>query len=129
MSAQQIKYTVDHYRKEGVSEEALLKWFHEVHIPNAVPLMKKHGITKYAAHTRAPELCDAFQVALDSARPEWEISKADVVLEFWMPDMKCLSNLFLDPEWTEKAVKNQEDWINETISTVHIGYDTVYLED
>jgi hypothetical protein len=43
-----FKYTVEHYRKPGVSEEAFLDWYHHKHLPLAVPLMKKHGISKFA---------------------------------------------------------------------------------
>lgn len=42
------KYTVEHYRKDGVSEEAFMDWFTNVVLPKAVPVMKKHNILKYA---------------------------------------------------------------------------------
>jgi hypothetical protein len=42
-----IKYTVEHYRKEGVSEEAFEKFFSEVHLATTLPLMKKYGFVKY----------------------------------------------------------------------------------
>lgn len=48
MAGQTIKYSLEHYRKSGVSEEAFMKWFQEHHLTHAVPLMKKYGITKYA---------------------------------------------------------------------------------
>ncbi|KAI1414070.1 hypothetical protein F5Y13DRAFT_159665 [Hypoxylon sp. FL1857] len=124
-----IKYTLEHYRKEGVSEEAFSKWFQEVHIPAGVPLMKKHGITKYAVHTRLPQAAAAFEAILKEFRPSWDVSQADLVLEYWVPDLKFVENLVADPEWNEKAVKNQEEWIDVNRSTVHIGYETVYLEN
>ncbi len=41
------KYTVSHYRNPAVSEEGFRKWYQEEHLPYALPLMKKHGITKF----------------------------------------------------------------------------------
>ncbi|XXH05459.1 hypothetical protein Hte_011886 [Hypoxylon texense] len=126
---QLIKYTIEHYRKDGVSEEALLRWFREWHIPRAVPLMNKYGITKYSVLTRIPELCDAFQGDLNRVRPTWEVSKADFVLEYWMPDLGCLRTLVMDPDWAEGAVKDQDNWLDMSKSTVHIGHDMTYLEN
>ncbi|RYP78582.1 hypothetical protein DL770_006877 [Monosporascus sp. CRB-9-2] len=42
-----IEYSVGHFCKR-VSAEALMGWFHNVHLPAGVPLMKKQGIVKYA---------------------------------------------------------------------------------
>ncbi|KAI4861085.1 hypothetical protein F4820DRAFT_434706 [Hypoxylon rubiginosum] len=91
--------------------------------------MNKYGITKYSVYTRLPELCDAFQGDLQRVRPTWEVSKADFVLEYWMPDLTCLKSLVMDPEWVGGAVRDQDDWIDMSKSTVHIGYDTTYLEN
>ena len=43
-----IKYTVEHYRKDGVSAEALMDWFNNVVVPKAVPVLQKHNIVKFA---------------------------------------------------------------------------------
>lgn len=43
-----IKYTVEHYKKAGVSDADFVKWFKEVQVANGLPLIKKHGIVKYA---------------------------------------------------------------------------------
>ncbi|KAI0837653.1 hypothetical protein F5Y06DRAFT_71002 [Hypoxylon sp. FL0890] len=99
---------------------SLLKWFREVHIPNGVPLMKKHGIIKYAVHTRLPEVAAASEADLKKAISSWENSQADLVLEYWLPEMEYLRNLVADPDWTEKTVKGQEDWIDMSRSTVRI---------
>lgn len=42
-----IKYTVGHYRNKDVSHEDFVKWFTHEHLPAALPLFKKHGISKY----------------------------------------------------------------------------------
>ena len=42
-----MKYSMEHYRKEGVSEEAFMDWFFNVLLPKALPVMKKHNIVKY----------------------------------------------------------------------------------
>jgi hypothetical protein len=43
-----MRFTLTHYRKEGRSHEDFMKWIVEVHLPKALPLFKKHGITGYA---------------------------------------------------------------------------------
>ncbi|OTB05699.1 hypothetical protein M426DRAFT_260170 [Hypoxylon sp. CI-4A] len=125
---QLIKYTLEHYRKEGVSEEGFLKWFQEVHIPHGVPVLKKHGITKYAVHVRLPKVAEAFGAELKQFRPTWEVSAADLVLEYYMEDLNMIKSALADPEWNAKAVRGQEDWVDAERSTIHIGYEIVYLE-
>ena len=43
-----IKYTVEHFRAEGISEQEFEKFLMEVHIPTAIALFKKYGIVKYS---------------------------------------------------------------------------------
>ena len=47
-TGQPIKYTVEHYRKDGVSSEAFMDWFTNVVLPKAMPVMKKHNVLKVA---------------------------------------------------------------------------------
>ncbi|KAL9622768.1 MAG: hypothetical protein Q9160_002886 [Pyrenula sp. 1 TL-2023] len=122
-----LKYTVEHYRKEGVTEQAFLDWFRNVHIPAALPLMKKHGIVGYAVLAREPEVATAFQSEVDKVRPGWIVSTCDLVLEYWVPDLGCVTALVMDPDWDGKACKNQEDWLDMSRATMHVGYDTMYL--
>lgn len=42
-----MKYTVGHYRKEGVTPEDFINWLTKEHLPLAVPIFKRHGIKKY----------------------------------------------------------------------------------
>jgi hypothetical protein len=43
-----LKFTLTHYRKAGTTHEAFMKWIVEVHLPKAIPLFKKYGVTGYA---------------------------------------------------------------------------------
>ncbi|KAI1459959.1 hypothetical protein F4805DRAFT_472536 [Annulohypoxylon moriforme] len=130
MARQQlIKYTAEHHRKEGVSPEAFLKWFQEEHLPNGLPILKKYGITRYAVHTRLPDECTAFRAELDKVKPSWVVSDADLVIEYWLPSLSVLKDLHTDPEWNEKAVKGQDNWLDSSKTLVHIGYETVYMGD
>jgi hypothetical protein len=43
-----LKYTIEHYRKEGVSTETFEKFFKDVHLPTALQLMTKYGFVKYS---------------------------------------------------------------------------------
>lgn len=80
-------------------------------------------------HVRDPKVGAAFQAEVDKVRPGWKVSKCDVVLEYWTYDMGNLKSLIMDPEWQERAVKDEEDWIDSSEATIHIGYDTTYLAD
>ena len=42
-----MKYTVGHYRKEGVTHEDFINWLTKEHLPLAIPIFKRHGIKKY----------------------------------------------------------------------------------
>lgn len=66
---------------------------------------------------------------VDQVQPGWKVSDCDVVLERWVYDLKSIENLSADPEWFEMALQGHEDWIDFSRSTIHIGYDTTYLED
>ena len=52
-----------------------------------------------------------------------------MVIQYWMQDMSCLTNVVTEPEWEGKAVKNQEDWIDITRSTTHLCHEETYLDD
>lgn len=45
---QPLKYTVTHYRQSQHTHEAFMKWLVEVHLPLALPVLKRHGILGYA---------------------------------------------------------------------------------
>ena len=46
--AKPLKFTLTHHRKAGTTHEAFMKWIVEVHLPKAIPIFKKHGVTGYA---------------------------------------------------------------------------------
>ena len=145
-AGQPLKYTVEHFRKDGVSEQAFHDWFHRVHLPQALPLLKKHGILRYAVvspatsvpaasgvangcqHVRDAQVGAAFQAVVDQVRPGWKVSECDLVLEYWMESLESVKALAMDPEWNEKAVKGQGDWLDMSRAGIHIGYDTTYLD-
>ncbi|KAI8959808.1 hypothetical protein F5Y11DRAFT_331861 [Daldinia sp. FL1419] len=122
-----IKYTVEHYKKAGVSDADFANWFKDVQVANGLPLLKKHGIVKYAIHFRDAQLSAAFRAELDKVRPEWDVSDADITIEYYLPDIYLIQNLLADPEWQSKAAKDQENFVDLSRSTIHIGYETVYL--
>ena len=62
-------------------------------------------------------------------RPGWKVNDCDVVLEHWVYDLESITNLAADPEWIGGDSKVQEEWIDMSRSTIHIGYDTTYLEN
>jgi hypothetical protein len=43
-----MRFTLTHYRKAGITHDAFMKWIVEVHLPKAIPIFKKHGVTGYA---------------------------------------------------------------------------------
>ncbi|KIW00115.1 uncharacterized protein PV09_08297 [Verruconis gallopava] len=124
-----IKYRVEHFRKEGVSAEDFEKFFTEVHLAAALPLMRKYGFVKYAVERRNPELAAAFEPMLHSVHPTWNVSEADIVIQYWFPSMECLKKLVADPDWDGKAVKGQEDWIQIEKGTVSLCHETTYIDE
>lgn len=77
---------------------------------------------------RNHELATGFEPHLHKIRPTWEVSKADLVLEYWMPELSCLYGLVSDAEWNEKALKGQDQWLDMSRSTTHITNEETYLE-
>lgn len=66
---------------------------------------------------------------IEQARPGWKVSDCDIVLEHWVHDMDTIMAHSNDPEWASEVLKDQEKWVDMSKSTIHIGYDTTYLED
>ena len=62
-------------------------------------------------------------------RPGWKVSDCDLVLEHWVHDLESIKNLSSDPEWFGTVLKDQDDWLDNSRSAIHIGYDTTYLEN
>ncbi|ETS86015.1 hypothetical protein PFICI_04040 [Pestalotiopsis fici W106-1] len=123
-----IKYTVEHNRKDGVSEEDFIEWFTNTLIPQMVPVMQKNNILKYAVHKTDHQISTAFQSQVDKVRPGWVVSKCDLILEHWVNDLGDIMKLSQDPEWAA-ALKDQDVWMDNSKSNIHIGYDTIYIED
>ncbi|KAJ5679527.1 hypothetical protein N7462_007771 [Penicillium macrosclerotiorum] len=123
-----IKYTVEHHRKDGVSEEAFMHWFTNQYLPRAVPIMKKHNILKYAVQKTDTKVGAAFQAEVDQVWPGWKVNDCDVALEYWVYDLESMKNLASDPEWIQTALEDENDWLDPSRSTIRIGYDTTYLE-
>ncbi|GKT64019.1 hypothetical protein ColTof4_04433 [Colletotrichum tofieldiae] len=123
-----IKYAVEHHRKDGVSEEEFMHWFTNRFLPRAVPIMKKHNILKYAVQKTDPKVGAAFQAEVDQVRPGWKVNDCDLVLEYWVNDLESMKNLVSDPEWIQTALKEENDWLDVSRSTIRIGYDMTYLE-
>ena len=65
-----IKYTMEHYRKDGVSEEAFMDWFTNVVLPKAVPVLKKHNILKYAVVS-----CDLTILTREPTNTTWLVAQ------------------------------------------------------
>ncbi|MCJ1327598.1 hypothetical protein MMC10_004269 [Thelotrema lepadinum] len=128
-TGQPIKYTVEHYRKDGVSSEAFMDWFTNVVLPKAMPVMKKHNVLKVAVHRTDHKVGPAFQGVVDQVRPGWKVSDCDFVLEHWVYDLESIVKLSSDPEWFGEVLKDGEDWLDTSRSNIYIGYDTTYLED
>lgn len=72
-----IKCTLEHHRKEGVSEEAFTQWFTEQYLLRAVQIMKKHNISKYA-------VVSGLQITSDDLDPglDWKSSPSPTDLTF-----------------------------------------------
>ncbi|KAE8373964.1 hypothetical protein BDV26DRAFT_296444 [Aspergillus bertholletiae] len=123
-----IKYTVEHHRKDGVSEEAFMQWFTNQFLPRAVPIMKKHNILKYAVQKTDPSVGAAWKAEVDRMRPGWKVNDCDLVLEYWAYDLESMKNLTSDPEWIQTALEDENDWLDTSRSTIRMSYDTTFVE-
>ncbi|KAK1570173.1 uncharacterized protein LY79DRAFT_584214 [Colletotrichum navitas] len=123
-----IKYTGEHYRKDGVSEEDFMRWFTTQFLPRAVPIIKKHNILRCAFQEADPKLGAALQADLDQMRPAWKVNDCDIILEYWFDDLESMESLLFDPQWTQTALKDWNDWLDVSRSTIRISYDTTFLE-
>jgi hypothetical protein len=43
-----LKLTITHHRKPEHTHEEFMKWIVEKHLPLAIPVLKRHGILRYA---------------------------------------------------------------------------------
>lgn len=81
--SQLITYTVEHYRKEGVTPEAFEKFFQEVHLATTLPMMKKYGFVKYSV----------VRTASDVSRVRWRLTirvhSNDEIQSYVRPSSPC----------------------------------------
>lgn len=55
------------------------------------------------------------------------MSQVDCVLEYQVEDLRQLFAMIHDPEWIEKAAKDENEWVDLSKAEVHFGFDTPYL--
>ena len=115
-----MKYTVEYYRKDGVSEKAFVDWFTNQFLPRAVPIMRKHNILQYAIEKPDVRVGAAFQAEVQGGG--WKVNNCDFVMEYWVKDEKDMRNLAMDPEWALDEDTN--NWLDMSKSTVRISNDT-----
>ncbi|ATZ53974.1 hypothetical protein BCIN_10g00030 [Botrytis cinerea B05.10] len=126
--SQPLKYTVTHHRKPEHTHEEFIKWIVEEHIPLAVPLFKKYGVTRYSLFVTPAAPNDQMKQVLGQFRPTWEYADFDCFIEYLLPDLESVTKLLTDPDWPA-AIKNQDDWVDMSRALVSVGYETPYLLD
>lgn len=80
-------------------------------------------------HKTDHQVSAAFQGLVDQVRPGWKVSDCDIVMEHWLYDLKSIGELSSDPEWFGTVLADQDEWLDNSRSAIHIGYDTTYFED
>jgi hypothetical protein len=147
-ASQPLKYTITHYRKQGVTHEEMMKYIVEEHLPLALPVLKKHGVISYSLVSDPPRnpiyieqlidinisiqfvtpasLNEDLKQQLSKQRPTWETADCDCFIEYLIPDMGAIANVLADPDWLA-ALAGQEKWINIEKAMLSLGYSTPYL--
>jgi hypothetical protein len=63
----------------------------------------------------------------------WKVNDCDVVVDYWVNDLKSMKDFASDPEWNQAMVldQNENDWLDTAKSTVRISYEPIaaVLED
>ncbi|KAI1401840.1 hypothetical protein F4819DRAFT_456887 [Hypoxylon fuscum] len=125
-----LKFSVMHYKKEGVSDEAFKKWFEEEQIPQSITMFKKYNIARYSMYLTPSILREKFDQELKERRnTNWKMADFSAVTSYWVHDPDDLRNVLASPEWAEKIAGPETDWVNMESAVVLAGFETVYLED
>ncbi|KAK3326510.1 hypothetical protein B0H66DRAFT_589111 [Apodospora peruviana] len=123
---QPLKYTVTHYRQKQHTHEAFINWIVDVHLPTAMPVLKKHGVLEYSLFVTPAALNGALKEEVGKFRPTWDFADFDCFIEYTIPDMQTIKNVMGDPDWAV-AIKDQDDWVDMERALVSLGYCTPYL--
>ena len=65
---------------------------------------------------------------MDQAWPGLQVNSCDLILEYWADDLESMKKLASDPEWTQTALRDQNNWLDTSRSNIRAGYDTAYVE-
>ncbi|KAI1800061.1 hypothetical protein F4811DRAFT_54721 [Daldinia bambusicola] len=125
---QLVKITVQHWKKEGVSEEDFVRWCKEEQVPRYIGLVKKHGFVRWTMYF-TPSASPAPLEAVIAPRPGYKVDNYDVVLNYYAPSLDNIVSLLADPECGARATEPEEAWIDTSRALLKIGYETVYLDD
>ncbi|KAI1416804.1 hypothetical protein F5Y13DRAFT_153095 [Hypoxylon sp. FL1857] len=125
---QLVKITVQHWRKEGVSEEDFVKWCKEEQVPRYIGLVKKHGFIRWTMYF-TPSASRAPLEALLASKPGYKIDDYDAVLNYYAPSLDNVVSLMSDPEFNTRASEPEQAWIDTSRASLQIGYEIVYLDE
>ncbi|KAH8816997.1 hypothetical protein F5884DRAFT_873860 [Xylogone sp. PMI_703] len=130
MAAEQLlKFTVQHYRKAGVSEDNFVKWMKEVHVPSAIKLIQKHNIVNYSVFITPTFLQHAFTAEIEQLKKPWSMANFDAVTSYWVRSPDDMRGLLTDPEWLQSINEPEKEWVAAENVVVLAGFETVYLQD
>ncbi|KAF2136528.1 uncharacterized protein K452DRAFT_322356 [Aplosporella prunicola CBS 121167] len=123
-----LKLSVQHYRKEGVSEEAFTRWIQEDHIRRAVRILQKHNVVRYAQYLTPSAAREMFQADL-AHKPGWKLADYDAIISYWVRSADDMRGLLADPEWAEQVNARETEWADTVNVVTMAGFETVYIED
>ncbi|KAM7218636.1 hypothetical protein V8F06_005955 [Rhypophila decipiens] len=125
-SSQPLKYTVTHYRQPEHTHEEFINWIIKVHLPLALPVLKKHGVLEYSLFETPSAVNEAAKQEMGKFRPDWDFADFDCFLEYTLPSVETIKNVLSDPDWVV-AVQDQDEWVDMGRALVSLGYSTPYL--
>ncbi|KAI1390106.1 uncharacterized protein F4822DRAFT_428449 [Hypoxylon trugodes] len=122
---------VQHKKCANVDEETFYKWYKEELNPEAVRLVKKYNILRYAVFYTPSGMRKPFEEEFHNKlqKPHWTVPDWDAATCYWVYDPDDLRALQADPEWTSRVNKMEEGWIDGKEISISIGHEIPYFEN
>ncbi|KAJ5915682.1 Dimeric alpha-beta barrel [Penicillium verhagenii] len=120
---QPVKLTMTHYRQQQHSHEAFINWIVQDHLPLAIPVFEKYGLTEYSLFITPSSLNDSLKQAIGESCPTWDFADFDCFIEYMLPSVETVMKIMSDPDW-QIAIKDEDKWVDMPKALISVGYST-----
>ncbi|KAI0101743.1 hypothetical protein GGR51DRAFT_529207 [Nemania sp. FL0031] len=127
-----MKMTVLHYRNPSRDEKTWTEWYLKEHVPRFVPIVHKHGIDRFELYMTPSEFKEQFKTDLEKYKggssEGWNMAPYDAATIYWVTDPQKVRNMLSDPDWNNKVIAFEKDWIDQSRADVQLGFQTTFIE-